>query len=553
MALPDDRTRNVLDRLKRVKRSGAGWSALCPAHEDRSASLTVGIGAEDKILLNCHAGCTTPEIVGALGLLMSDLFKESPKEKKDSLESVYDYHDKDGTLIFQVVKKRLADGRKDFRQRRPDGGGGWVWSATGIEKPLFRLPQLLQAIREGSPVWIVEGEKDVMTLYERGITATTNAGGAGKWSEEYARIFKGATVTVCVDNDTPGYKHGLYVAETVGAFAEHIRVVAPPKEVNDLTDAVEKLRMSPTEFTKINLEEVLELHDPFRDLIGEIRAVGNQEHLELPQKINRVRSILDRAEVTEKIDQFGRLVRWDNFLSEPNEGYDWVIPQLIERGERTILVGGEGSGKTMLMRQMGIMLAMGIHPFHKTKMEPITTFTIDLENPEKIIRRTSKKIWDAARVIQPYQTKMNAHLLVKPDGVDLLKPADRLEIENLVAMTEPDILFIGPIYKAYNDPGNKTAGVVVTEVVKYLDYIRDTYQCALFLEHHAPLGGETNRVLRPVDSGVWTRWPEFGIALQPDPTAPEVFDLKHFRGGRDVRDWPKKLVRGHEFPWAAEY
>lgn len=58
--------RHVLSRLDAVRRSGAGWVARCPAHEDREPSLSVGIGREGHVLLHCFAGCAFPDIVAAL-------------------------------------------------------------------------------------------------------------------------------------------------------------------------------------------------------------------------------------------------------------------------------------------------------------------------------------------------------------------------------------------------------------------------------------------------------------------------------------------------------
>ena len=64
----------ILARLGRPRRAGRGWSARCPAHDDRHASLSVSEGGDGRVFLHCHAGCTTASVVGALGLRMSDLF-----------------------------------------------------------------------------------------------------------------------------------------------------------------------------------------------------------------------------------------------------------------------------------------------------------------------------------------------------------------------------------------------------------------------------------------------------------------------------------------------
>ena len=95
----------------------------------------------------------------------------------------YDYTDEFGTLLFQVV--RLAP--KTFRQRRPDGKGGWIWNLEGVTRVLYRLPDLMEALALERRVFVVEGEKDVESLARLGIVATCNPGGAGKWRDGLRR------------------------------------------------------------------------------------------------------------------------------------------------------------------------------------------------------------------------------------------------------------------------------------------------------------------------------------------------------------------------------
>lgn len=64
-----------LARLDKVRRSSHGWSAKCPAHEDRLPSLAIAESPESHVLLNCFAGCLTHEICAAIGLRECDLFE----------------------------------------------------------------------------------------------------------------------------------------------------------------------------------------------------------------------------------------------------------------------------------------------------------------------------------------------------------------------------------------------------------------------------------------------------------------------------------------------
>lgn len=64
----------ILSRLDGVRRSGRGWMARCPAHADRSASLSVAEGADGRALLHDFAGCPVTDVLAAIGLSIADLF-----------------------------------------------------------------------------------------------------------------------------------------------------------------------------------------------------------------------------------------------------------------------------------------------------------------------------------------------------------------------------------------------------------------------------------------------------------------------------------------------
>jgi hypothetical protein len=114
-----------------------------------------------------------------------------------TIAAVYGYEDETGTLIFEVVRFDP----KAFRQRRPNGHGGHVWSIKGARRIPFRLPELNEALGLDRPVFIVEGEKDVLNLARLGIPATCNAMGAGAWHSDLNPFFVGADVVVIADND----------------------------------------------------------------------------------------------------------------------------------------------------------------------------------------------------------------------------------------------------------------------------------------------------------------------------------------------------------------
>lgn len=226
---------DLLSQLKNTKKTSSGYSTCCPAHDDKHSSLSITESDDGKILLHCHAGCTFDSIAAALGVEKKQLMGGNSNGKPDKLiiSDTYDYTDKNGNLIYQVV--RFVP--KTFRQRRPDpqGKDGWTWSLKGIKPTLYKLPELIKAISAGKSVCIVEGEKDVLSLAKIGITATCNSGGAGKWPSNESRRFKSAKVIIIPDNDKPGEQHSQTVAQALHRYASEIKII----ELPDVKDASE--------------------------------------------------------------------------------------------------------------------------------------------------------------------------------------------------------------------------------------------------------------------------------------------------------------------------
>lgn len=228
---------DILARLPGAKQSGDEWTAPCPlpGHKTPAGHLTLK-DAGDKALVTCHPGPHSyQDICAALGF-DSLTYSRNGNEPEATIAATYDFPDAEGKLLYQVVRFDP----KDFRQRRPDGNGGWLWNLKGITPVLYRLPEVLKAVREGRTVYIVEGEKDADNLAELGLTATTNSGGAEKWRPEYAEVLKGASVVITPDRDAPGQRHAAKVAASLHGKAKSIKVVELPDrdgyQIKDVSD-----------------------------------------------------------------------------------------------------------------------------------------------------------------------------------------------------------------------------------------------------------------------------------------------------------------------------
>jgi hypothetical protein len=232
----------------------------------------------------------------------------------------------------------------------------------------------------------------------------------------------------------------------------------------------------------------------------------------------------------------------DDFLAEPEPEYDWVVPNLLDRGERVTLIGEEGHGKSTLCRQVLVQVASGVHPFTLEVMPPVTSLLIDLENPRRHLRRKLAILREiAGNRLDPSRLIIKQH-----EPIDLTQDdKDRHWLHEVIRDVCPDLIYIGPRYKMALSHG-QPAEEVAKRVSGFIDRLRNTYGFAFLMEDHMGNGEGDNRPNRPIDSSVWRRWPEFGLRIRQSGS------LTHWRVPRDERPWPAMLKRGGEWPWTVE-
>jgi hypothetical protein len=238
--------------------------------------------------------------------------------------------------------------------------------------------------------------------------------------------------------------------------------------------------------------------------------------------------------------------------------YDWLVPGLLERQDRLILTASEGGGKSVLLRQMAITLAAGIHPFRTWEItDPVRVLTLDCENGAAASRRKFRPLLAAAAHVEQPVRRGQFHIECRPSGLDLTRTQDRSWFMRRVEKIKPEILIIGPIYRLHaGDPNSEELARKVSVVI---DEARATAGCAVLMEAHAPHhnGFGQHRNLRPLGSSLWMRWPEFGFGLRPvedEKSAENVEGARGrkvvpWRGMRDERDWPHYIKQGDKWPW----
>ena len=241
----------ILTHFKIQKQYEDKAQCVCPAHEDKQASLTISRGRSSTILY-CHAGCDYRDILSAVGLATRDLYYDDSRpqsanwrsyiEKREGrqIEAIYNYIDyKTGNYLY--TKLRLT-GKKMLYGILKDSkffyglNGHTRKELKGIYAP-GGLEGLNKAIAEGKLIFYVEGEKDVDTLATRGYTALT-AGGVNDWQPEFAELLRGAEVVILGDNDEAGKQLASRILADLRGVAKSVRIVIPTPDIpkGDISD-----------------------------------------------------------------------------------------------------------------------------------------------------------------------------------------------------------------------------------------------------------------------------------------------------------------------------
>jgi hypothetical protein len=180
----------------------------------------------------------------ALAWLQSELGIEAPSGNGGAGEpqrriTAYVYKDEAGQPLFCVSRWGPL---KTFTQERYDPAGGTFHGGKGCMKDVRLVPYRLDEwLTETNRIWIVEGEKDADRLANLGLLATTNPGGAGKWSASFTKYFTGRDVAIIPDNDEAGRAHARDVAANLKPVARSVQIVElpallPKQDVSDFLD-----------------------------------------------------------------------------------------------------------------------------------------------------------------------------------------------------------------------------------------------------------------------------------------------------------------------------
>ena len=299
------------------RKSGDGWSARCPSHDDKHPSLSFCEGDKREVVAHCHAGCRFEDIRDALGLdrgvngraglqvAGSAPVQAGPPEAvaprvRGKLPagpgvSRYDYRDEEGEFVGVVIREDSGDGKR-IRPFVPaeDGGGGWIQGGMPTPRPLYRLPELAQA------AGAVEGEKCVeacLRAWPGKPAVTTWAHGTGSWRQTDWSPLAGRDVSLLADADEPGREAMREIAAHLNGMGCKVRLALPEGETGgDVADWIA------ADGADAALERIAELLGPFDGQPGTVELPSDARAWSDTNPYFRVLGIDENGDIGIRLD-----------------------------------------------------------------------------------------------------------------------------------------------------------------------------------------------------------------------------------------------------------
>lgn len=397
------------EKFAPIRKSGLSWQTQCPAHDDRTPSLSISEAEDGKVLIYCHAGCSTKDVVASWGISMAALFPPDADRHQEmpppSVVARYQYHDATGGVLFEI--RRFVP--KSFRPYLPNAQRAGL---GGTEQVLFRLPEVIKAREEGADVWLVEGEKDVLALEAVGLVATTNPLGSKNWQPSFADALVGCVkVFIVADNDNAGQSWARDVAKSLrGRKVKHETLSVPPEYGNDTSDLLGAGR-SVSDFVS--------------------NAADNTPHADATPTFRDSR------------------ILWGEFWESDRPEADWIIEPIVARARGHSLYAPAKAGKSLILLDLAVSASLGLSVFNQRASDPAVVLVVDYEmGHEDLYDRLS----DMGYGPKDDLSRLHYHLF--PLIAPLDTPAGAAELVNHAIEINADLVIIDTFGRAVADDEN---------------------------------------------------------------------------------------------------
>lgn len=468
---------------------GHTFTAQCPAHNDQHPSLDITTGKDSRALLICRSnGCTTEDIVAALGLTLTDLFattssngndhktSERPLDAGQPRQHQTDYlYTVNGEPLIRKRRYRLADGTKTFTiQHRTTVDAAWKTGQGGLTPDPYRWAD----IADTPPmrmIFIVEGEKDADRLHQLGLAATTNIGGAAppnatpKWPTAWGQqFFAGRQVCIIPDNDPPGHAHAEAAAHDLRGHAATLRIINLP----GLPD-------------KGDVSDWLDNGHPLDDLKQLVATTPLWTPPPPPQP---------------QPSRF-RLVTVQELLALPDP--EWLIDGILPHGTVGMITGLPGSGKSYL--SLDIACTVADNTRHRWGSAATKTGLV--------VYITGEGQWGLGQRVEAWQTghpdsdlSQLRFVTAMPAAAETDQVNDLLAEIDAVAAGTPPILVVFDTLARLAIGLEENSASDMGRLIGVVEAIRDRYACSVALIHHTRKDGTTYRGSSAIQGAVSWQW-----------------------------------------------
>lgn len=567
---------DLADRLAAVtgkapRKSGAGYSLHCPAHEDRTPSLSLNLSDNgERALVNCHGGCDWRDVIAAAGIPPQDLhrnrgtgdahtkrakppakatvtpIREKAEPSADVMaavkvaqeawdstetqeavtlaslqqawkeEAVKALHDR-GDVAGIVPQGQRGAGRLRLVYRHPDGTlTGYADRKTSDKQPGHKViahgPRNLwpraEEIPDGTGVVIVEGEADALALWSIGIPAVGVPGAKG-WRSEYAQRFaRFQSVLVIADADKEGRDLAREVSADVARFCESVEVAEVYPDRTDGSDVRDLLQSGVRVASLPGLRKHLALRPVEATETSPAEDVDTDDPGTFP-----VWTVAD-------------MMKWP----EP----DPLIHGVLTVGDLFGIVAPFSSGKSAVALDMALRVASGM-PWQGRKVEQGAVLYIAAENATGYPKRIMA--WGKTNGVDPLglpfviitaPMKLNGSRM---DDVRLL--ATVREVERTLGMPVRMVIVDTVRRTLY---GNENESETFQAYVDACDRIRTETRAAVGLVHHSPKNADTPGGR---GSGVWNDAlaPIIALKAKGEPGSITVeASCREPKGGKSPKD-----------------
>jgi len=509
-----------LDILKQIDLAGflgrrydihvaSNGAALCPFHEDHDPSLSVsqknGIG-----LFKCHGcdakGSILDFVMRKEGVGLADAARHiqelegiqddsRPSAKKrrpapwdrpvtgETLEAEYPYTDEQGVVLY--VKRRFRPKDFDFHHTVD---GKPTWDIKGVRRVLFHLPEVIK----NDSTWLVEGEKDVLTLEGLGFVATTG-GGENDWRDEFLSFFTGKEVIVCWDTDAAqiGRQRALAVSKIAATTL--------------LIDLEKQAGMTGKQ-----------------DITDFINGLGDLPEDEKSMAVNALAQGAEKIEGPAIVRKPFTGTLADFFNVDLPEA-EFLIDRLLAREEFMLLGAVKHAHKTTAMMDLGLHFTGGRESWLNFPIpRPGRFLMVQQELGEAEFRKRLRKAVDGGRFdpdnFFPYTGTGDPIKLMEDEGFSRLC--------GLCDKFKPDILGLDPLHTFM--VGGENRDEAFAAIRDRINYLKTTYNCGVIISHHFSSKRPKEDPDAPAEAGGWFR----GHSVLSD-AADVLFLLHRLPGQKD--------------------